>query len=38
MKSLPNITTENCYDSKKVYHRKTNLPTSDERKGSVKFL
>ena len=32
MKSLPNITTEDCYDSGTVYHRKTNLPTSDERK------
>ena len=33
MKSLPNITTEDCYDSRTVYHRKTKLPTSDERKN-----
>lgn len=36
MKSLPNITTEDCYDSGAVYYREPNLPTSDERKTYTK--
>ena len=32
MKLLHTITTEDCYDSKTVYHSKTNFQTSYERK------